>query len=126
MRDLGSFDFNAQPSADPGQISDLAACRWIAHGDTVLLLGPPDVGMTHLRIALGCEAIRAGYSVLFVAATAPVAALAKARADGRLKERLAFLAKPKLPVIDELGCLPFEPNAGHLFLPARLPPLRVF
>jgi DNA replication protein DnaC len=50
-----------------------------------------------------------------VAATALVAALAKASADGRLDERLARYAKPKLLIIDELGYLPFEPNAAHLF-----------
>lgn len=35
--------------------------------------------------------------------------------DGRLDERLAHYAKPKLLIIDELGYLPFEPNAAHLF-----------
>jgi len=54
-------------------------------------------------------------SVLFVAAPALVAALAKGHAEGRLDERLAFYAKPKLLIIDELGYLPFEPNAAHLF-----------
>jgi DNA replication protein DnaC len=44
-----------------------------------------------------------------------VAALAKSHAEGRLEERLAFHAKPKLLIIDELGYLPFEPNAAHLF-----------
>jgi DNA replication protein DnaC len=53
--------------------------------------------------------------VLFVAAPALVSALAKAHAEGRLEERLGFYAKPKLLVIDELGYLPFEPNAAHLF-----------
>ena len=49
--------------------------------------------------------------------TAPalVASLAQAHAAGRLDEKLAHYAKPKLLIIDELGYLPFEPKAAHLF-----------
>ena len=52
----------------------------------------------------------------FVAATTVVAQLAKRHSEGRLEERLAQFAKPKLLIFDELGYLPFEPNAAHLFL----------
>ena len=46
-RDLEGFDFTAQPSIDPRQIRERTACRWVPHGDTLLLLGPHGVGKTH-------------------------------------------------------------------------------
>ena len=42
VKELAGFDFEAQPSIDPKQIRDLAASRWIANGENVLLLGPPE------------------------------------------------------------------------------------
>lgn len=44
-----------------------------------------------------------------------VAGLAKAYGERRLDEKLLALAKPKLLIVDELGYLPLEPDAAHLF-----------
>src|SRR5215471_19845825 len=76
VRELDGFDWSAQPSLDQRQIRELATCRWIAHGDALLFLGPPGTGKTHLAVSLGREAIRHNYSVQFVTAATLVAALA--------------------------------------------------
>jgi DNA replication protein DnaC len=85
QRTLEGFVFAAQRSLDARQVHDLAACRWIANVDAMLIQGPPGVGKTHLAIALGREAIRHGYSVLFT----PAAALVRGHAGGKLEQWLA-------------------------------------
>jgi DNA replication protein DnaC len=100
VRTLEGFDYDAQPSVDPKQIREIATSRWVANGDSLLLLGPPGVGQTHLAVALGREAILRGYSTLFVPATGLVTALARAHAESRLEEKLLHYSKPKLLIID--------------------------
>ena len=123
VKELAGFDFEAQPSIDPKQIRDLAASRWIANGENVLLLGPPGVGKTHLSIALGREAILAGYTVQFTTATTLVAGLAKAgraapgrETAGAVEAEAADRRRARLPAAGA--------RRGAPVLPAGQPALR--
>ena len=74
-----------------------------------------EAGKSHLAVALGREAIRHGYSVLFIPAIRLITALAKVHAEGKLEEKLAYYAKPKLLITDELGYLPLDPMRRIFF-----------
>jgi len=62
---LEEFDFEFQSSIDKKVIGDLATLRFVHNAENIVSLGPPGVGKSHLAIALGIEAVKAGISVHF-------------------------------------------------------------
>jgi DNA replication protein DnaC len=115
VRTIEGFDFSFQPSADERLIRELSTGNFIAHGENVLMFGPPGVGKSHLAVGLGRKVVEQGHTVRFTTATALLANLGKAESEGSLSEKLTEYSKPRLLIIDELGYLPFERRAAHLF-----------
>ena len=80
-----------------------------------MFLGPPGTGKTHLAIGLSIRACHAGHRVVFATAAEWVDRLALAHTAGRLHDELRRLGRYPLIVIDEVGYIPFEPEAANLF-----------
>src|SRR5208283_3496129 len=93
----------------------LAGLDFISRAEVIHLLGPPGTGKSHLATALAVEAVKAGKSVTFATLADIVTSLAKAEREGTLRERLRFLARASLLVVDEIGYLPVVPGGGNLF-----------
>lgn len=75
----------------------------------------PGTGKTHLSIALGVQAARRGYRVAFATAHEWVGRLGAAKRAGRLDDELERLRRIPLVIVDEVGYIPFDPEAAALF-----------
>lgn len=115
IKTLDGFDFSFQPSLDKNRILALAELSFIERREVVHLLGPPGTGKSHLAIALGVEAVKAGKSVYFATLAEIIDSLAKAEREGKLAQRIAFIGRPALLIIDEVGYLPVQKGGANLF-----------
>jgi len=112
---LEEFNFDFQPSIKRSVIEDLATLRFIHNAENLVLLGPPGVGKSHIAVALGIEAVKAGFSAYFVNASNLIERLKKANREGVLEKKIKDFMRYNLLIIDEMGYLPFDEEGAHCF-----------
>ena len=114
-KSLEEFDFDYARGLKRDLIAHLGTLDFVAAKQNVVFLGPPGTGKTHLAIGLGIRACHAGHRVAFATASQWVDRLAEAHHQGVLQDELRRLGRYPLLVVDEVGYIPFEPEAANLF-----------
>jgi DNA replication protein DnaC len=92
LKTLSGFDFTFQPSLHRGPIMALAELKFIDRSEAVHFVGPPGTGKSHLGIALGVEAVKAGRRVHFITLADLIDALALLSGKGRCVRKSASTA----------------------------------
>ena len=106
-KSLEQFDFNFNPKMPTRYIHDLATCQFIERKESVVFCGPVGVGKTHLSQALGHQACRHGYDVLFTKSNRLLSDLGGGRADDTWEKRLRRYLKTDLLIIDDFALKEF-------------------
>jgi DNA replication protein DnaC len=68
-----------------------------------------------LATALGVAAVKAGRRVYRATLAELIEALGRAEREGRLIEKIRFLGRSSLLIVDEIGYLPITPGGANLF-----------
>ena len=113
LKELADFDFSLLPNLNKAHILDLTRGQYIHNHSSLIFIGNPGLGKTHLAIALSLEACRQAHKVRFWTAANLVNELIAAQDEHRLHKLIAGAQKLDLVVLDELGFIPFTPKGAH-------------
>jgi len=113
MKTLDDFDWRFNPSIKRKTIFDLAAGHFIRERKDVLFIGPPGVGKSHLCQAIGYEAIKAGFVVLYRSIFDLVRDFLRDEALGGEERILAKYLKPDLLIVDDMGLKQLPKRSGE-------------
>ncbi len=116
IKTLDSFDFNRESAAHLPEtfIRSLSEGHYIKEAQSIILLGEPGTGKTHIACALGYSAAQQGKTVRFITSSQLVNQLMEAKDSRELHRITQQYQTYQVLIVDELGYLPFANTDAEL------------
>jgi DNA replication protein DnaC len=114
VKELASFDFSAVQGIVKTRVLELAQGGYMSRAETIILVGNPGLGKTHIATGLALAACRQGKKVRFFGVASLVNDLLSAQKELRLSKFMKPITKLDLVVLDELGFIPFAKDGAQL------------
>ena len=100
---LGDFDFDFQPHLNRRLINQLAGMDFVENSESVLFIGTPGTGKSHLARSLALIACQKDYRVLYTTCSDLIIDLNTGVFEKTLEDRIKKYIRSDLLVIDEMG-----------------------
>ena len=114
LKPLDQFDWLFNPGLPKKQVFDLATCRFVRENRDVLIIGPPGTGKSFIVQAVGYQAIKLGFLVLYRSIFDVVRDFLHDEVLGEDDKVLARYLKPDLLIVDDMGMKQLPRRSGEV------------
>ena len=114
LKTIDDFDFTYQSTVRLNVMGSALSPDFVTEGRSLVLIGKPGRGKTHLAVAIAYRAIQNGFDAVFTTAAAMIDELSAAFRQGRLTDALQTYTHPAVLVVDEVGYLTYGTDAANM------------
>ncbi len=114
FKPLIEFDWQWPDKIDQSCVHQWMQLDFLTEEVNPIIIGGNGVGKSTIAQNIGYQAVMQGHTVIFTSAANMLNELAAQDGDNALRRRLAYYAKPKLLVIDEVGYLSYSNRHADL------------